>query len=258
MFPDAKPETVRWYLSIFNGYMKFYGNQTVQKMMLAWPQNVRTHIDWLSPQEAVALIRHAKGVERMVVHLELRLWFRRVEVRRLRTADIKEDLLDVRGKGRCGGKWRSVAWGPDTMAALMEWDREREAMVERAQKYDSMAEPPETWLFYQRGRKLAAYGDTAIDNIVSSAANRSGIDRPVTNHTLRRTGGRLAFYAGVSLEEICEGMGHSNTKQTIRYLGLQVDDLKRAQEKIYQYLLSVGGEMPPGMKLPTPGRRISR
>jgi hypothetical protein len=68
----------------------------------------------------------------------------------------------------------------------------------------------------------------------------------------------LAFYAGVSLEEICEGMGHSNTKQTIRYLGLQVDDLKRAQEKIYQYLLSVGGEMPPGMKLPTPGRRISR
>ncbi len=259
MFPCAKPETVRWYLSIFNGMLKQADNDVVEKMLLGWPQNVRTNVDWLTPHEALALIRSAVGVERPVIHLELRLWFRRIEVRRLRTQDIKEDLFDVHGKGRCGGKWRSVAWGPDTLAVLMEWETERERMIEDAQALDPNAFVPEQWIIYRRGKHLGAYGNTAVDNIVASAARRAGIERSVSNHTLRRTGGRIAYYAGVPLVEIMEGMGHSSEKQTIRYLGLRVDELKRAQEKIYVYLQEIekekdGSETPRRM----PERRISR
>ncbi|MCE5261682.1 MAG: hypothetical protein LLG21_06890 [Euryarchaeota archaeon] len=45
MFPCAKPETVRWYLSIFNGMPKQADNDVVEKMLLGWPQNVRTNMD---------------------------------------------------------------------------------------------------------------------------------------------------------------------------------------------------------------------
>lgn len=259
MFPCAKPETVRWYLSIFNGMLKQADNDVVEKMMLGWPQNVRTNVDWLTPHEALALIKAAEGVERPVIHLELRLWFRRIEVRRLRAQDIKEDLFDVHGKGRCGGKWRSVAWGPDTLAVLLEWEEQRERMIEEARALNTRAAVPEQWIIYRKGRSLGAYGDTAIDNIVASAARRAGIERGVSNHTLRRTGGRIAYYAGVPLVEIMEGMGHTTEKQTIRYLGLRVDELKKAQERIYAYLQDLekekdGRELP----RPVPERRISR
>lgn len=259
MFPCAKPETVRWYLSIFNGMLRQADNDVVEKMLLGWPQNVRTNVDWLTPHEALALIRSAVGVERPVIHLELRLWFRRIEVRRLRTQDIKEELFDVHGKGRCGGKWRSVAWGPDTLAVLMEWETEREKMIEQARALDPMTWVPDQWIIYRRGKTLGAYGNTAVDNIVASAARRAGIERGVSNHTLRRTGGRIAYYAGVPLVEIMEGMGHTTEKQTIRYLGLRVDELKKAQEKIYAYLQEIEKEMK-GSETPRrePERRISR
>lgn len=63
-----------------------------------------------------------------------------------------------------------------------------------------------------------------------------GIDRPIGNHTLRRTCGRLMHYAGVPLEDIAEALGHADVKTTMRYLGLTVDDLSRAQEATLSYL----------------------
>ncbi|MCE5261681.1 MAG: tyrosine-type recombinase/integrase [Euryarchaeota archaeon] len=213
----------------------------------------------MTPHEALALIRSAVDVERPVIHLELRLWFRRIEVRRLRAQDIKEDLFDVHGKGRCGGKWRSVAWGPDTLAVLMEWEEEREQMIEAARSLNPNAAVPAQWIIYRRGRHLGAYGNTAIDNIVASAARRAGIERGVSNHTLRRTGGRIAYFAGVPLVEIMEGMGHTTEKQTVRYLGLRVDELKKAQERIYAYLQELEKvDKDRELLRPIPERRISR
>jgi hypothetical protein len=36
-------------------------------------------------------------------------------------------------------------------------------------------------------------------------------------------------YAGVPLVDIAKAYGHAHTKQTIRYIGLTVDDLLKAQ-----------------------------
>lgn len=59
-------------------------------MQIAWPQDGRTRVDWLSPEEAVRLVDAAQGVERIVVHLELRLGLRRIEVLRLTVKDFRE------------------------------------------------------------------------------------------------------------------------------------------------------------------------
>jgi integrase len=141
----------------------------------------------------------------------------------------------------------------------MEWEEEREQMIEAARSLNPNAAVPAQWIIYRRGRHLGAYGNTAIDNIVASAARRAGIERGVSNHTLRRTGGRIAYFAGVPLVEIMEGMGHTSEKQTIWYLGLRVDELKKAQERIYAYLQELEKEDKDRELLrPIPERRISR
>ncbi len=56
---------------------------------------------------------------------------------------------------------------------------------------------------------------------------------------LRRTCGRLMYSAGVPLADISAQLGHADIKTTIRYLGLTVDDLAKAQEKTLNYLEQV-------------------
>jgi len=50
-------------------------------------------------EKAMALIDAARGVERPVIHLELRLMMRRCEVVRLTVQDKFQGVLEARGKG---------------------------------------------------------------------------------------------------------------------------------------------------------------
>jgi len=47
----------------------------------------------------------------------------------------------------------------------------------------------------------------------------------------------------VPLEDIAETFGHADVKTTMRYLGLTVDDLSKAQERTLSYLDQVRNEM---------------
>jgi len=205
-------------------------------MLIAWPQDRRTRVDWLSPEEAVRVMDAAQGIERIVVHLELRLGLRRIEVLRLSVKDVREQILDVHGKGRGGGKWRTLAWAPDTKAELEHYLSLREEMIAQARQKNRRAEEPEAFLIYRKGGKLYGYERTGVDNMVHAVARRAGITRPIGNHTLRRTCGRLMHYAGVPLVDIAEAFGHSDVKTTMRYLGLTIDDLSKAQERTLSYL----------------------
>ena len=48
----------------------------------------------------------------LLVHLELDLCLRRVEIMRLKVHDVHGDRLDVIGKGKMGGKPRTVSLVP--------------------------------------------------------------------------------------------------------------------------------------------------
>ena len=264
-------DTQKWMFNILNGWLKFKKNFVYEEMMVSWPSETRTNIDWLSPEEALAMLETAQGVERIVIHLEVRLWFRRCEVQRVLTKDVSElkdpvsgqdylleGMISVRGKGRGGGKWRTVAWAPDTREEVAYYNMLRAEMVERARQYHSTSwrtgkrarpkEPfvePEEWVINQKGRTARGYSESGIDNMVTGVAKRAGIQRRIGNHTLRRTGARLAYYAGVPIAVIMETLGHTSEKQTMRYLGLTVNEGAKGQQKVYDYLQGVKKKIDP-------------
>ncbi len=229
----------RWRLSILETFLEWCGNRVVSKMMLGWPQDMRTNVDWLEPEEAKALKSSVEGMARVVVHLELDLLMRRIEVRRVMCHDFGGAYVNVLGKGRNGGKWRTVHYSRDTKEIIGEWLLERRKIVARARKKNPSVSDPGNLLIYERGGELHAYGDTAIDKIVCGTRVRMeelyGRAFTFSNHTLRRTGGRMMFRAGVPLATISNIMGHESVAQTIKYLGINLDDQADAFDLVSQY-----------------------
>lgn len=182
----------------------------------------------------------ARGAEKVLVRLELRLLMRRCEVRRLTVRDIHQGILEVRGKGRYGGKWRTLAWAPKTVEVIREWEEKREELIEEALQRDPEAQVPDEFLIYRHGARLSAYSDSGLDRLLASAAKRAGIQRKFGHHTLRRTGARFALEADPSiLPVLVEVLGHESEAQTRRYCALTVDDMTAMHETVSKRLEEV-------------------
>lgn len=88
-------------------------------------------------------------------------------------------------------------------------------------------------------------------------ADRAGIQRKIGNHTLRRTGARLAWYAGVDIDIIKEGLGHESRQQTYRYLGLTVEEQAKGEELVTKYLRGLETQTEEGTLGTAPSVRIN-
>lgn len=222
------PKTKKWYLSIFNGYLKTNKNHVVEEMRIGWPKDSRVRVDWLSLEEAVSEIDAAQGVEKPLVHLELRLMMRRCEVRRLTMKDVQEGVLEVNGKGRYGGKWRSLAFAPETRSVFMGWSIERDELIAQAKHLDPDVRIPDEFLIYRQGAKLSAYSKSGLDDVLHRAIERAGVVRRVGHHTNRRSGARFVIEADPSnMSVLVEALGHESETQTRRYCGLTIDDMTK-------------------------------
>ncbi len=237
LWRDVSPVTRRWYLSILGSFLEWNGNPVIKHMMIAWPQGERLNVDWLEPLEYIMIEEAAHGVEVPLVHLEGKLGLRRISAMRLRKCDVHLGWMDVRGKGRHGGKWRQVPFQKDTMAVLEQWMAERNARLQRAQRYNPTVEDPEELLIWQRYGSVGGYTPTAIDNVLKRLSKRTGIK--FSHHTLRRTFGRSHWMAGTPLETIATLMGHEDVKTTIKYLGIKLDDMRTAQDAFATFMEKV-------------------
>jgi integrase/recombinase XerD len=224
-------------MSVLNNYATYHGNAIIKELDLEWPRDTRQRADWLTPAQAMQALELAEGLERMVIHLELELGLRRVEVIRMKVSGIKLGRLDVLGKGRQGGKPRTLAYHPHTIAELNHYHIIREGEINKARAKNPAVAVPDALLIYERGGELRPYQRTAIDKLVQNVAKKLGVK--FTNHTLRRTYGRMLWLAGVPLETIMDLLGHSDTKTTILYLGLNMDDKADAMTKLGQYQAAV-------------------
>lgn len=217
--------TRKWRWSIYSGFLKWCGNRTISTIRQAWPQVYRTNVDWLEPEQADIVRETAMGMDplsALIVHLELDLCLRRCEVMRLRMQDIHRDYIDVLGKGRMGGKWRTVKLGSDSGAILNRWLGVRQQLL-------SLTKGPQTdqLIVYQLEKKLVPYQRSALDYILERVGATSGISFK-GHHTLRRTGGRMMWLEGVQIETIANIMGHSSTQTTLLYIGVNLDDQSKA------------------------------
>lgn len=82
-------------------------------MNVVFPQDMRVNADWLADDQYDALMAAPKTpLEDVVIHLELCMGLRNVEVCRLMLNNIHntgtKPYINVRGKGRGDGKYRSI------------------------------------------------------------------------------------------------------------------------------------------------------
>ena len=223
--------TQRCYLVALKRMCEFKGNMVFRLNPVKFQADTRPNVDWLTYDQAQALINVWKmPLEDMIIVLELLHGLRRVEIIRLRLKDIHFDrgYIDIRGKGRVGGKLRSVPMHPDFKRSYERWMEERTTLVKKATE----GKKEDRLLVYLKGTKLKHYEELkggAIDNHVAEISTRVGFH--FSNHTLRRTFGRELFRSGVSIVVIATIFGHSNTATTMRYLGLTMDDMTEAMER---------------------------
>lgn len=223
--------TQRCYLVALRRMCEFYGNNVFRLNPIRFQTDSRPNVDWLTYEQAQDILQAWKSpLEEMIIVLELLHGLRRVEVIRLRLKDIhfERGYIDIRGKGSMGGKLRSVPMHPDFEQTFNRWMDERNSLAKQATEGRS----DDRMLVYLKGTKLRHYEELkggAIDNHVADLSERLGFH--FSNHTLRRTFGRELFRSGVSIVVIATIFGHSSTSTTMKYLGLNMDDMAEAMEK---------------------------
>ena len=211
-------------------FCRWAGNTELAKMRVSYGDASPTNIRWLTDEQARAVRAEVQGIEKMIIHCELDLGMRRIEVLRLTARSFKRgrmNTVEIHGKGRNGGKHRKINWHPDTERILTEYlEGYRAEVIDRARKKNPAVTVPDALLIYEAAGKLKPYHKTSVDEFVKGVGERLGFE--VTNHDLRRTCGRMMYRSGVKIEVIMRVFGHCDTRTTIRYLGLDYDDMEGA------------------------------
>lgn len=246
---DLKVSTKDWYLHILGRYLAYFDNPVIKDMGIDFGQDIRPNVNWLSDEEAEQLIKMEKTpLEEVVIHLELCLGLRVVEVCRLRLMDIHFDpnplkcYVSVRGKGKGDGKWRSIPFHPDSREVFERWIARRNEIIAKMHEHDPSWQVPDQFLIWCHydSRPTAGYyterGHSLDRAVIHKVRDRAGFD--FSNHTLRRTFGRTLYRAGIPIETISKLYGHDDTQTTIRYLGIDLDDMGSALAKMYDYQYS--------------------
>ena len=241
---DKAISTRNWYLHILNRYLKFYDNTVVEDMEINLGYDDRPNVDWLSDEECIRLMQAPKTpLEDIVIHLELCMGLRNVEVCRLMLNDIHntgtKPYINVRGKGRGDGKYRSVRFHYMTKDVLARWMEERRDIVDTVRAYNPHWVDPGNlilWCHYKNKPQAGAYGEHtgALDEMVIEPL-RERLGFHFANHTLRRTFGRRLFHAEVPVETISKFLGHESTTETLKYIGVNLDDMDAGMAKLAQY-----------------------
>lgn len=225
--------TRKGYLSALKKYLNHFDNKAIDHLDYKLPNDMRPKVDWLSAEQASQLLKCTKTpIQEIVVHCELCLGMRRVEVIRLRPSDVHqaEGYLTVLGKGSQGGKPRTIPYAKDTGHVMQLAISRREQQISKArQRYPISTTVPENLILWEKGGRLHAYSEEGygIDKVVSDPLSMQ-LGFHFSNHTLRRTFGRALYRAGIPVPTIAKILGHDSTEVTLRYIGVDLDDMRKA------------------------------
>lgn len=110
----------------------------------------------------------------------------------------------------------------------------REGWVEEgARRYPASWQEPEELVVWRKADRLRPYSEEGygLDKVVTlPLSESSGIH--FSNHTLRRTFGRTLYRAGVPVATIAKILGHESTEVTLRYIGVDMDDMRDAMRRL--------------------------
>ena len=244
---------IKGEIAYLDRYLRFYKNDVVKDMGVRFSTDMRVNVRWLEEDQYQALLAVPKTpLQDVVIHLELRLGFRNVECCRLTLDDIcdrgTKPYMNVRGKGRGNGKYRTVRFNVDTKEVLSRWMEERARIVEAARGGIPGWKDPGTlllWCHYTRRPQAGSYGEHtgSLDDAVIVPL-REKVGFYFCNHDLRRTFGRRLYHAGVDIETISKFLGHESTVETLKYIGVNLDDMDAGMRLLEMYDARMGSRKP--------------
>ncbi len=154
--------------------------------------------------------------ERALILLLLDTGLRATEVCKLDAGHIDHTsgaILVKQGKGR---KDRAVFLGSRSVKQLMRYYRQRGK--------PGIDKP--VFISERTEKRLTRSG---LRQVVAKVGKRAGVD--VSPHKLRRTFATWAWRSGIDLKTLQALMGHSDLTTLSSYLGIDVDDLRRAHDR---------------------------
>lgn len=239
----------RWALSFWDGFLSAHGNDIVKRLDLEWPEQLRTTVDWLDEDEEQmvwnALLNYANPIEAIVIALELGMGYRRTEVMKQAQSKIWGRDIEALGKGRNGGKLRTLRLNELVKSAISNWQYERDCVIARARKKNQSVQVPDLLVINEKQGMLRGYSESGIDQIVRRFRARMEMlyarKFDFSNHTLRRTFGRRQWKLGTPIETISAMLGHESVEMTKRYLGLNLEDQDQPMKKQDEFVSSILG-----------------
>lgn len=195
------PKTRNFYLQALRGFLRWESAPLAEDRKL-WAMNARAGPRrWLTREQLAAVWSACRDdTDRLIVAAGGMNGLRRAEVRRLRGRDVRLDLAgsEARIEGKTGT--RTIPVGTYLRNAMVAPDR--------------------------RGPDLYfPLGNTAYDDRLKAVGRIAGLPFYLSAHTLRRSFGRLAYRAGVSLVDLQHIYGHASPEMTAYYIGIESDEM---------------------------------
>lgn len=207
-------------LSLIHSALKFYFHNLLgQKILdeIKTPRKARKLPVVLSRQEVKALIEAAKPKRnRLVVQFLYSTGARVSECVKLKVDELnlKERTANIRG-GK-GNKDRVIILSK-------EW-------IKYIKKYLGGKRAKSEFVFSKKnGRPIST--DT-VQRIIRRAAEKAGIQKHITPHTLRHSYATHLLEAGENIRKIQELLGHSNLNTTQIYTQVSIQELKKVESPL--------------------------
>ena len=197
-------------IGILRGYLR-WSNDRLADDAEPWqvPNVVAVNRRWLRREQLADLLEEAfastEERERFPVYLAGANGLRIGEIVRLTVGharmDLAEPTLTVLGKGRRGGKWRTIGMSP------LVWDILLPAVQGR-----------------RSSDRVYSFAYRTADMDIRNVGRRVGIPN-VSAHDLRRTFGRLYFEDTKDLVGLQHIYGHESVEMTAYYIGLDLTQM---------------------------------
>lgn len=169
---------------------------------------------WISYEELVLSMKAAKTKsEAFILYLGGNYGLRRGEIASLGVDDIKKGYMIIHGKGHGPeGKIRKVPLSGDTDEVIDLFIEYRQNLIDFCDVDDSDGR----LLVFKKRNRVKAFTPEHVGNACKKTMNRAGVDG--TTHSLRREFITTAYRADAQLLDIMRIVGHTDPRQTARYI----------------------------------------
>lgn len=180
------------------------------------PKKTKKQIYYLNLDEAKKLLHNIVGRNKIrdfaILTLFLNCGLRLSELCNIKTTDIKDDMLVVRGKG---DKYRTIYLNESCLKAVFDYLEERQHINHE-------------YLFVSERKNQICKRE--IQYIVQKNIIGTGLDKnKYTTHKLRHTAATLMFkHSKVDIRTLQEILGHKNISTTTIYTHVDDDQLRSA------------------------------